>query len=1749
VKKRKHSRRQTISEQTSGWLGWSRKRAKRARSTWTFELLEDRHYFTAAPFTGLEGLQYYTVSNSTAEGQQLVDALAELWALEASAGNTSGTVDAAVRAIPTDPALQYQWHLFNVGQSVTAGQFQDLFGVPGQDANVVPAWDAGYTGNGVNVAVVDTAIQTNHPDLAGNISLQYAYNALNGSTTVVQNATSAGAAHGTAVAGIIGAVANNGLGGVGVAYGASIVPITLLPSGVFSPPMTTDAIVRAINANGAPIDIFNHSWGPPDAGGLGANRGVDAVEVPVLIALTNSARHGRDGLGAIHVWAAGNGAEFNDSAGSDGYVNSRYTIAVGIVDHDGQIANSDGTATNYGEMAPSVLIVAPSASGPTDIIHNFDTGSGIFTTDLTNGGINVPPVGDIEFDIDTYPDTNYTSRFGGTSAAAPVVSGVIALMLEANPNLTYRDVEEILVRSARQNDDVDVSWITNAVAIFRDPLRHFGDELNDEIEYIILPGEITTPAMQAATSQLTSANGATFSIHARPGGGFDGAAGNDVSVAFVSVAGPPGVIAVEQNGVITITVSGTPTWGEIQQAVNGINGGNDFGLIFDDPADASILFNPADMALTGQLSGGANAEGEEPEAVPVDPFYNPIFDPRTQPLPDSLWTNGAGYTVSHGRGINATEYGYAHGVVDATLAVQLARQWHLKDQNLPGEKTWIAGGFGGVRIRSAQATNDESGEFLIPGGLTNASEGYIEYFNEFFKEPTVEEGEEEDDPETPVDETLDTIDPDSLPFNGDDPPVNNRGQHITVPVPAIDVVTGASNVMSIEWVEVQLDITGPADAMNYLRVTLVSPDGTHSELTQNHYRPADINKSFQLGTLASGVFVGFGDSITPVDENGTNSDRLSWVYSTNRHWGERSDSKPIVNEDGWIEASGDFGQGWELHFENYSSADFSLNGAAIAFHGSPIGSPAGPVERVMGKVGADTGAYITAISQLVGAQDGFFNFDRAPVAYFDPVTNALQFYSEKTAGNVVVYAIDNSTGQRVAEFVTGADGNYYFDLPAGEYTIGIEDPLGRTAIAAGPDYDSQWVITVDTTDGLTRTAGETHFDVLLDENGDPVLDPFGEPILVEFVVEQYNNLNFLLDPGSLPPSQVIYTGQVVGDLNGDGTQDAEDIGVFNFTVYADLNHTGQFEIGEPFALTDLDGNYTLNVPTATPNTFTIGVKAPTGWETSFPASKFHNDYSLPGEQVDGLRFLVQPPSDPSGEGNGTIFGFVIDDKNGNGLKDVNEKGLAGATVYIDANLNGEYDDGEIKTTTTSTGAYQFGEVIIGEVRLDVIVNEPFTLKAPSDGYIDLSLAPGQVSKNNVFALQNLATHDYGDLIGPLFDTENAKHFVSSGFRLGASIDAEVRPRYLIKNPAFDPDDLDPNIPEFIVDEAIGDGEADDTDSNEASFDDEDGVELLGGVLRPGANTFSISVTGVGGYLQGWIDWNNDGTFSTGEQIITNADLVQGTHQFVVNAPATLPGGQKLAARFRWGSIDIGFTGTDSIGEIEDYYFDTKVPILGDYNADDVVDNTDYQLWKSTFGSITDLRADGNKDGRVDAADYSVWRDNMGATGSGSGGAAALVAASLSTPEALISTSPVVVVSLSEQTLVTPSLVALGEGPAVVASSAVRIAAEPVVELSTVASSSTSGGAAIELVPLQFTASVGHAVDAFVASNSFAEVTARADLAMLLLATGNLRSDSAQDADEMNADLQWLNADEDQDAELESVLAAAFEEEIDWRGVA
>jgi subtilisin-like proprotein convertase family protein len=282
---------------------------------------------------------------------------------------------------PTDPFFPGQWNLRNLQN-------------PLADVRALDVWNAGYTGAGVVVGVIELGWQVDHPDLSPNFIASASMD------------PSAVTSHATSVAGVIGAAAN-GTGGVGVAYNAGL---SRLIFGLASD--NADAFLFRNDLN----DIKNNSWGPQDNGRLGS---ISALE---LAALEEAARFGRDGLGEIVVWAAGNGG-LNDRVDYDPYASSRFTLAIGAI---GDL----NVRADYNELGSSMLAVAHSSGN----VRN------IFSTSTSNG---------------------YTTTFGGTSAAAPLAAGVIALMLEANPALTWRDVQHIIVNTARRIDESDETWVTN----------------------------------------------------------------------------------------------------------------------------------------------------------------------------------------------------------------------------------------------------------------------------------------------------------------------------------------------------------------------------------------------------------------------------------------------------------------------------------------------------------------------------------------------------------------------------------------------------------------------------------------------------------------------------------------------------------------------------------------------------------------------------------------------------------------------------------------------------------------------------------------------------------------------------------------------------------------------------------------------------------------------------------------------------------------------------------------------------------------------------------------------------------------------------------------------------------------------------------------------------------------------------------------------------------------------------------------
>lgn len=323
------------------------------------------------------------------------------------------------RLVPNDPQFANQWHLNNTGQGG---------GTPGIDANVVTAWNT-VLGTGVQIAVVDTGVSVAHPDLQPNVWVnpnEIANGADDDGNGLIDdingwdwnsddnNPTPEISDHGTSVAGVAAARGNNGVGVSGVAPGAQIIGERLIEAG------TTDLIeTNSLSYQRDITDIYTNSWGPSDDG--------STLEGPgplLLAAFANNYANGRGGLGNSYTWAGGNGGD-SDNSNYDGYANSRFVIGVAAVDNT-------GVRSWYSERGANILVAAPSDGGTLGI--------------TTTSGTSTP---------------GYTSSFGGTSSATPVVAGVIALMLEARPDLTARDVQYILVNTSRHIDAGDAGWSRN----------------------------------------------------------------------------------------------------------------------------------------------------------------------------------------------------------------------------------------------------------------------------------------------------------------------------------------------------------------------------------------------------------------------------------------------------------------------------------------------------------------------------------------------------------------------------------------------------------------------------------------------------------------------------------------------------------------------------------------------------------------------------------------------------------------------------------------------------------------------------------------------------------------------------------------------------------------------------------------------------------------------------------------------------------------------------------------------------------------------------------------------------------------------------------------------------------------------------------------------------------------------------------------------------------------------------------------
>uniref|UniRef100_A0A8C2DBY0 Neuroendocrine convertase 2 n=1 Tax=Cyprinus carpio TaxID=7962 RepID=A0A8C2DBY0_CYPCA len=324
----------------------------------------------------------------------------------------------------SDPLFTKQWYLINTGQAD---------GTPGLDLNVAEAWNMGFTGKGVTIAIMDDGIDYLHPDLASNYNAEASFDFSSNDPYPYPRYTDDWFnSHGTRCAGEVSAVSNNNICGVGVAYNSKVAGIRMLDQ-----PFMTD-IIEASSISHMPqvIDIYSASWGPTDDG-----KTVDGPRELTLQAMADGVNKGRGGKGSIYVWASGDGGSYDD-CNCDGYASSMWTISINS-------AINDGRTALYDESCSSTL-ASTFSNG-----RKRNPEAGVATTDLYG---------------------NCTLRHSGTSAAAPEAAGVFALALEANPNLTWRDLQHLTVLTSKRNklhDEVH-QWRRNGVGLEFNHLFGYG---------------------------------------------------------------------------------------------------------------------------------------------------------------------------------------------------------------------------------------------------------------------------------------------------------------------------------------------------------------------------------------------------------------------------------------------------------------------------------------------------------------------------------------------------------------------------------------------------------------------------------------------------------------------------------------------------------------------------------------------------------------------------------------------------------------------------------------------------------------------------------------------------------------------------------------------------------------------------------------------------------------------------------------------------------------------------------------------------------------------------------------------------------------------------------------------------------------------------------------------------------------------------------------------------------------------------
>ncbi len=333
--------------------------------------------------------------------------------------------------LPKDQFSKYQWHLLDQGAVVNTN---GIYTVGGHDLNVKALYEKGIVGQNAWVRVVDDGLEAEHEDLKGRLNRENSWSAEKKSNDTTPKSIED--SHGTNVAGLIAADGSNNIGLRGVAPYATLTAYKLRTPQAGSLDYTTEELKEAwLGGDKDKISIVNNSWG---------SLADKYIEEEKILKEGAQGSEYRNGKGRIYLIASGNGG-FNQRE----------------IDEEGEILDVvDDSATSYLRGSQYAITVAAvrneniitqySAQGSNVLVSGYGGGikthtSALMATTTRTGASKT-----------TWKEDSkkaYSFAFDGTSAATPVTSGALALVLSECPNLSYRDVKWLIAHSATKIDE------------------------------------------------------------------------------------------------------------------------------------------------------------------------------------------------------------------------------------------------------------------------------------------------------------------------------------------------------------------------------------------------------------------------------------------------------------------------------------------------------------------------------------------------------------------------------------------------------------------------------------------------------------------------------------------------------------------------------------------------------------------------------------------------------------------------------------------------------------------------------------------------------------------------------------------------------------------------------------------------------------------------------------------------------------------------------------------------------------------------------------------------------------------------------------------------------------------------------------------------------------------------------------------------------------------------------------------------